>query len=274
MAMPKDHSNLNAGKFVYTYEYRKIDPKLPTLIHLPGGPGARSVGEDILIPDSFNVIYSDPRGIGCNLAFEQDLPGGQMTTLQSAYDILAIIKREKLSNCYIHGHSYGTAMATVVADLLARFDFPPPKAIVLEGVLNRAFGSYKEMMDGYAGVASIILARNPTIADLFQKDEDLPLGLPSEYWASFLMWDLILIDEALARLEKLLSPNSKAYEEAAEYFMQDYEIRLASNFLNENIFQFDFTDYTQKKIICDEILGSLKGVRGVLEKGRLSYVTR
>lgn len=126
--------------FPYTYEYNCKNPSLPTVIHIPGGPGLPSIGSNPLANMNVNVISTDPRGSGANASYWA--AGGKdkdLSTEKVADDIIAIVESQKLKNYSLHGSSFGTAVATVVASKLekAKSNFLP-KSIILEGVVGRA----------------------------------------------------------------------------------------------------------------------------------------
>lgn len=126
--------------FPYTYEYNCKNPSLPTVIHIPGGPGLPSIGSNPLGDMNVNVISTDPRGSGVNASYWS--AGGKdkdLSTEKVADDIIAIIESQKLKNYSLHGSSFGTAVATVVASKLerAKSNFLP-KSIILQGVVGRA----------------------------------------------------------------------------------------------------------------------------------------
>lgn len=126
--------------FPYTYEYNCKNPSLPTVIHIPGGPGLTSIGSNPMAGFNVNVISTDPRGSGANAKYwtvggtEKDL-----STESVANDIIAIIENQKLKNYSLHGSSFGTAVATVAASKLEKSKSTYlPKSIMLEGVVGRA----------------------------------------------------------------------------------------------------------------------------------------
>lgn len=134
---PKGEGNKT---FPYTYEYNCKNASLPTVIHIPGGPGLPSIGSNPLANMNVNVISTDPRGSGANANYwtfggkEKDL-----STEKLADDIIAIIEREKLKNYSLHGSSFGTAVATVVGSKLEKSKSNyQPKSLILEGVVGRA----------------------------------------------------------------------------------------------------------------------------------------
>lgn len=126
--------------FPYQFEMNCKDPSLPTVIHIPGGPGMPSIGSNPLSDINANVISTDARGTGVNATYW--VAGGKeeaLSTEKVADDIVAIVENLKLKNYSIHGSSFGTAVATVAASKLERDHAGYlPKAVILEGVIGRA----------------------------------------------------------------------------------------------------------------------------------------
>lgn len=130
-----------AGKtFSYSFEYSCKDATLPTIIHIPGGPGEASIGTATFARMNANIIRTDPRGVGKNANYWKAGGTDQETTTESiADDIVALIEDQKLTDYSLHGISFGTAVATVVASKLEKKGSKYlPKAVILEGVVGRA----------------------------------------------------------------------------------------------------------------------------------------
>jgi pimeloyl-ACP methyl ester carboxylesterase len=153
------------GSFSYSFrQLREAKNGGPTVIFLPGGPGDDSMlGKNPhhnnnldLLPDDFGLILTDPRGVGCNKT-PSPLPNAAISTEILASDILAIIVNRKLERYYVHGLSYGTQLAIVVAALAERTSIKKPEAVILEGVLARAFRPL-EMFQGFMNRWDAILA--------------------------------------------------------------------------------------------------------------------
>lgn len=131
----------------WTYRAHLNDPEGrtgPTVIFIPGGPGQTGFQTPLAYPDEFRVVRTDPRGVGCNATTA--LQDSDLSTRETAHDIVLLIRKLKLKNYLLHGISYGTMVATMVARLTAEQGLTPPKAVVLEGVLGRAFheGEYDQ----------------------------------------------------------------------------------------------------------------------------------
>ena len=130
--------------FQYSYEIKRAKPGAPTIIAIPGGPGQGLIGSMNMvkngdfIPDEFGIILIDPRGTGKN-EFGADPEGQLYSTMHVAADILEIIRQEKLSNYFIHGQSYGTAVATVLGHMLSGSNVAPARGIILTGVVTSFF---------------------------------------------------------------------------------------------------------------------------------------
>lgn len=130
--------------FQYKYEIKRAIPGSPTLIAVPGGPGQgligsmRMVKNGDFVPDDFGIILIDPRGTGQN-NFGSDPSGEIYTTSKVAMDIIKVIQEERLTNYFIHGQSYGTAVVTVLGSNISRMQISQPRGLILTGVVNHAF---------------------------------------------------------------------------------------------------------------------------------------
>lgn len=144
------------GTYLYHFQRvkAKVQPAVTTLIIIPGGPGgtlmSKSLPQDLSynFPENWDVIVTDPRGAGCNVA---DFTGVDNDALRSDYiaaDILEMIRFFQLNHSIIYGGSYGTVVATYLADQLTRTPFSDPlqrpQAILLEGVVGKADASEEQ----------------------------------------------------------------------------------------------------------------------------------
>ena len=137
----------------FSYRYRTVNflsKDSPTVIYIPGGPGAPSIGmKSANVAKDIATIYTDPRGSGCNDAVE--VTNSDISSELIADDILAMIEHLELSNYVIHGQSHGTIVATILsAKLSAHNNVTPPKAIILEGV----FGKYWDPRENDVGIVT------------------------------------------------------------------------------------------------------------------------
>jgi len=165
--------------FQYAFQVKKgSDPKAPTVIHLPGGPGQRSMGiGPTNLPSRLTEIFTDPRSLGCNGGGK--FPIEALNTEYLASDILAIIKTLKLKNYFFHGVSYGTMLATVAAFHAEREGYPP-RGIVLEGVLGRALLP-GETGQGFIDQWNLLKRRLAPEVQIALRGAS-PLGHPQKTW--------------------------------------------------------------------------------------------
>ena len=175
-----------------------------TVIVLPGGPGDTLLQHfptesnypyGAVSTDQFNIIYTEPRGLGCNQPAQGDFPESAFNMEFLANDIVAIIQKEKLTKYIIYGASFGTVHATYVAHLVERAGLPRPKAVVLEGTLGRGVpGRFAEYISGFTKEWNRVkFLIPPAMAALFS-GSTLPLGYPSNVWGAFIFKQLIAGD--------------------------------------------------------------------------------
>ncbi|MGE0547835.1 MAG: hypothetical protein AB7O24_18835 [Kofleriaceae bacterium] len=132
---------------------------------------------------------TDPRGVGCNTLAQ--LPSAEVSsaffrTQEIARDVVAAIADRRLDNYIVFGISYGTLLATTVANELELSLLPAPNAVVLEGVLGRAFGA------DFAGAEYITQwdrVRAALPADVLSELDTsaAPYGLTPVEWSRVLM---------------------------------------------------------------------------------------
>lgn len=192
---------------VYSLSYQYYPPLkkgLPTVIVVPGGPGVglildwkspelREALNELGVPKDYGLIFSEPRGVGCNEADEATIPTDSLTTENLAYDLLTIIRHNHLNNYVIYGHSYGTAVSTVLANLAENDGGPKPRAVILTGTIDSA----------KTGVGGSIYSFEKTQWDALKtrlpkqvltriSDPTPPLGLSQEVWSQFIELGLYL----------------------------------------------------------------------------------
>ncbi len=122
---------------IYSYSRRDINPLLPTILFVTGGPGVSSLNSDFEL-EKFNVIFFEQRGIGCSKPHrEKDyLDPNFYSSKKSVEDMKVILrdyrKKFQLSSFILYGHSYGTILTTMYASL-----YPDEVSkIVLEGTIG------------------------------------------------------------------------------------------------------------------------------------------
>lgn len=177
------------GTFSYRYgSGSEILPDDKVVVFIPGGPGQTSLDMSIALPSEFKLVRIDPRGVGCNE--NSALENADFNSETLARDVLAVVRDLKLKNYMLQGISYGTIVATMAASLAAEEKVPAPSAVVLEGVIGRAFHNQEYIqgyLDAWARVKTKISAE---VLNLFRKTS-LPFGFTSEQWAAWLSSSLI-----------------------------------------------------------------------------------
>lgn len=189
--VPLYSDRADSPKVKYRFQYIPAKTSAaPTVIYAPGGPGGSSMGKNKAadyedkFPADFGIILTDPRDIGCNSIDKGAIPTDALRTKYVAADIVEVIKSLNLSNYILFGISYGTQVVTVAASLAERDPAAPkPKAVVLEGVLGRAYETVDELSGTYERLWDEHLAALPAESKLqFMIDSDLPLGYDASIW--------------------------------------------------------------------------------------------
>lgn len=112
---------------------KKFNPELNSLVLIPGGPGqSYQKAEWADIPD-LNIIYFDPRGMGCSLPTQNDLINNPdfYSAKLIAQDLEQLRIHLKISKWSVYGHSYGTIPATIYASLYPQ----STENLLLEGIV-------------------------------------------------------------------------------------------------------------------------------------------
>jgi pimeloyl-ACP methyl ester carboxylesterase len=223
LSRPLYPGHSDSREFIYSYRLRKgKDPSAPTIIYLPGGPGAYSIPlsdyASVLygIPDAYDVIFTDPRGRGCNEDLSEDVSPNAFSTENLASDVWAAIQQLKLKKYVLFGHSYGTILATVIA---ARAEsskaIPAPMAIVLQGVAGHALDSPYE---GFVNEWTKVKDKLPAEITAMLSRPQLPFGLSEDAWGKFIVSGLISgtspsAENLSSQLAKLVSNDESKKEE-------------------------------------------------------------
>ncbi|MFN8792588.1 MAG: alpha/beta hydrolase [Bdellovibrionales bacterium] len=179
-----DHQNQSSKKFKYYFQHVINENSLPTIVYINGGPGGSGMGWNDEDSKNFNWIHLDPRGLECNFGTEIDFPKDIMTTSQHAHDILEVIKSLKLTNYIVHGHSYGTVVATHIGNSIWKNQFGfRPNAILLEGTLGIHLKDINEYSRNYIDIANLFFDRFPNQKSLFSSSDPLDYG--KYFWGSY-----------------------------------------------------------------------------------------
>lgn len=166
--------------FSYKFRYLKGTLDAPVVIFLPGGPGQSSINSfDPRIDSSYGYIQTDPRGVGCN---NVAMPLEAISSETLASDVIAVIEHLKLENYILYGISYGTALATRIAFEAAKKGIRPPRALVLEGVLSKAFGLHEAEFNYSSAWEKVRLSLPKDVLQVLSEDPP-PLGLQPSQWA-------------------------------------------------------------------------------------------
>jgi pimeloyl-ACP methyl ester carboxylesterase len=159
----------------------------PLVIMIPGGAGVPSIGEyqpGGLLPATFNVIYTDVRGVGCNANPDSPFTTDQLTTDYFSRDVLSIVRVLGLKNYVLYGISYGTVQATVMTNIAQNAGLPPPRALILEGVLGNWQLNAQNTVDlnkEWTKAKDLLPA---SVVSEFQQES--PYGISSDDWIALL----------------------------------------------------------------------------------------
>jgi len=178
----------------YSYGFRFKAPAssdLPVFVYLPGGPGSGSMEMlPEMVPAGWGYLLTDPRGVGCNrleTTPQGATAGAYFRTQEIARDIVAAIRDRKLTNYVVYGISYGTLLGTTVAhDLAIEKGITQPRAVVLEGVLGRAFApdfAGTEFLTQWDRVRAVLPADVVTELDT----KAAPYGIDATGWSRALI---------------------------------------------------------------------------------------
>jgi pimeloyl-ACP methyl ester carboxylesterase len=144
IARPVTQGDAASGRYSYGFRYKPASRAgAPVVVYMPGGPGMTSTdAPPEFLPHEWGYLLTDPRGVGCNTLASvppPDLSQRFFRTAEIAHDVAAAIANRKLDDYVLYGISYGTMLATEVAQELESLKVARPKAVILEGVVGRAF---------------------------------------------------------------------------------------------------------------------------------------
>jgi pimeloyl-ACP methyl ester carboxylesterase len=196
LTLPWYWERTESPTFPYRYQLKTAaDPAAPVIVALPGGPGGTSINDRPVdatdstyasigaIPAHYSVVFTDPRGSGCNASTGSEFPLDFFSTDYLARDVLEVIRSLGLTNYYLYGRSYGTVHATYLAHLIESLGYTPPRGVVLEGGVGRAFVDWNDYLSGlqaqWTRVRGLIA---PGVLDDVLNTPDY-LGYSSQQWA-------------------------------------------------------------------------------------------
>ena len=201
----------DSPSFGYSFKvYPGTDPSAPTVIYLPGGPGEASISAERavdVVPTTYTLIATDPRGVGCSAPEAvDDYPSEFYDSVSLAGDVLGIVQSLRLDNYILYGLSYGTALATITASRAEAEGITPPKALVLEGVLGADFPRDGEVEESFQSQWRIVRDRLPEAVRAQLVATPLPLGLSAAEWGNAIttLLSLATVAPPLSLAESLL----------------------------------------------------------------------
>ena len=260
---PKDPKS---KKIPYYYRLKNgTDSQNPTVIFIPGGPGEHSIGFDPTVPAQYSLIQIDPRGTGCNQEVFDQEDRSFYNGENLAHDILELIIKLKLKNYIVYGSSYGTVLATILTNTLAKKYTHQPISLVLESTLGRATESLKEAYGHFSEIW------NEKFKPLTMEQKkpflsDSPFGLTQEELGEFLFQALYGEESYLDQLIKM-GTKSENHDYIKRAITRDLTA-LAKQEESEN-------EYLFKKISCEELhrfpVAQPKLIAGKLEFEAASY---
>jgi pimeloyl-ACP methyl ester carboxylesterase len=197
---------------------------------MPKMPGVDFLEISHGLPKNYRVILTDPRGSGCNEDPEGPLPHEAFRTKYLADDVLALVRALNLEDYILMGHSYGSILATQVAVRSSKGEAPPPRAVVLMGVVGRSLNS-NEQEDAFnrewraiwRDLPPSLRQIFPDDLNLFEDAKGLPFAETGDKWFSYienklgegvvLVKGTPLVADLRTKLMDLLSSDSAKQEE-------------------------------------------------------------
>lgn len=266
LKVKKNHSNANSSMFSYNYSHVEAAKNQTTIIYLPGGPGGGSIqmfdGSDFF-PNNMNRILIDPRGTDCNFFDPKDFDFDSITSVQTAKDIVEVIKQEKLTDYILFGQSYGTLLGTVLAHLIHEDrTSPQPKALILEGVIGHHYlNDGSEYYQNHVDIVNQLLNDNPKIKKLFSDPSTDVMGFNLDDWANYFItipptginekfgaWPLMVA------AEPYLTSNSDIPESIASEMESYLEFEMGMQEVQSQIYAHnEGLDFLGLTILCREI---------------------
>lgn len=112
---------------------KPIDPSQKSLVLIPGGPGQTFHKMEWVKSNNINIIYFDPRGMGCSTPLNDKLLNNPdfYSSKYVAHDLEQLRQHLGISKWSIYGHSFGTIAASIYASL-----YPAATdTLILEGTI-------------------------------------------------------------------------------------------------------------------------------------------
>jgi pimeloyl-ACP methyl ester carboxylesterase len=268
--VPLEYANPYSGTLSLRYRvFPTSRPDAPTIIVVPGGPGADIMHTAPTDPTpvgairttAFNVIYADARGSGCNV--QPDLPSPEKVyTIEAvARDLLAVVRAERLTNYIMYGVSFGTAAATVATSIARAEGTSLPRRLVLEGTVGHSFSSFDEYFAAFAAEWDRV---KPLLSPVWQtalSTEPWPPALlwSREQWGEFVSAQLILGEvPGQGPILKVWLDGLSALSPTAQQFVGGFMAGVKPGALPPPLF---------RTIACRELWGSWRAGREILDGG-------
>ncbi len=181
----------------FNFKYQIVGDLKPddfVIIYLPGGPGGSSIADysnaeerDYMIstalPANVPWIFFDPRTVGCNRGDEKKFPDDSLTSQYLASDVLGVIRNLGLKKYIIHGHSYGSQLATFVAGQALKEGASVPHALFLSGVLGRGEADGTFSIPYNLGKEWDLIRNEMSPKAIQILEEKSPLGFDTDTWS-------------------------------------------------------------------------------------------
>lgn len=141
------------------------------------------------------LIVIDGRGSGCNaIELGQEDAARWFTIETVADDVLAVVRARGLTDYVLYGASFGTTTALVAASRSQSSGLPPPRLVVLEGVVGRAFNGFESYFSEFEREWRRVKPTLPAAWRLeFEREPwSTTLFYSREQWGAFISLQLIL----------------------------------------------------------------------------------
>lgn len=274
ISVPLSYQDHNKTMDLSYQLYPSSTPNAPTLFYLPGGPGEPGIGFINDTPEGFrkywlskfNIVATELRGTHCNNP-PKETPSDFYTPHYLVHDMAKVMedvkRRQGLSSYVIYGHSYGTALATLLSHKIRQDQqLPEPDLVVLEGVLGRAFKSADEVYQAYEKGFMELLPPLKKAQPLIYKElmKKKPFGIDGGQWGQWiskqLMYGLDPHDEGIAH--PLLDGLTEDHFEATKSAIREMPLEAPSDLY--------------RNVACSQISSFQAGIDGkdlILKSGKL-----
>jgi len=263
--VPLQHKQKKSKKISYKFQFVQKDSSLPIVIVVGGGPGQATMSataRPILgaFPENANLIYTDPRSVGCNDS--ADYTDDSLTSYNVSADIAAIVSylaKNKFRNYYLYGASFGTQAVTQATYIIEKLKLPQPKAAILEGVGGHHYVDFHDYFKHFQAEWNYVKANE--LSEPIKKYFEAPLpvassaaGFSSRVWGQFVASQVILgyIPQPQKKIEHLLQ-----WYLTSEFGVTSAQEQLAGMAIGTNDGYTITMSRLFKMIACQEIFGEM-----------------